>query len=58
MSWTYLVEDVEVLKHGIPSRRNRAIVWIVDRVVEVTQLGPDRFVGHGDGLQRRPLNAE
>ena len=48
-----LVEDIEVLKQGVTSGRDGAVVWIVDRVVEVSQLGTCSLDRHGEWLPAR-----
>ena len=52
----HLVEDVQVLKQGISSSRHGSIVWIVNGVVEISQLGVVSLDGHGDAPSRWRLD--
>lgn len=45
----HLVEDVQVLKQGIASSGHGSIVWVVNGVVEIAQLGTIAINRHGDG---------
>ena len=52
-SVTYLVVDIEIVGQGVASRSNGAIVWLQNRVIEVTQVRSSgiKAVGHLDGAE-------